>query len=230
MLSLSTRAALSVAVCLSVSPPLSYSYEREIFRSREARTVRERAELGTDGAVHVGGVERREQQSVDGEEETRAQTNALKARPRLSSRASFSFASKTIPSTVQGYGPQRRHATRPKTAPEPGSRNQRTPGSNDGESISEQLTGASVVPEVARRCFSPRAPRGFYDSRSNNGHVWIDRRSPRNRRQDKATSTGVAGHRWVGCAETRWKAMQLHVPGPDTMPSARSPVNFTEAA
>ena len=191
----------------------------------EAHTASERVAPGM-GCVHVGGVPRRNQQQKEGEEESRAQTSALPARPRLKTRASFSFGTKTRPATA--LSPHRRHAgASPSIAPELGS-GQRKPGSSDPGSLCEHVPGPSAAPEVDRRCFSPHAPRGFYDSRSNNGHVWIDRHSPRNRRPDTARSTGSAGHRWVGCAETRWKAMRLHTPAASTMPSARS--SATQAA
>ena len=161
---------------------------RQVWLQQQAQTARARERETTPRTdfVHVGGVSREKQQQ---EQQGETAPNTARASSPLS---------KTRPATALGYGPQPRLAPRrPTTAPEPSSQR---PTARSRYALSAD-TGSQAGPE--RYSFSPRSPRG---SRSN-GQVWIDRRSPRNRRQDGARTIAVAGHRWVGCAETRWKAM-----------------------
>lgn len=168
---------------------------RQVWLQRQAQTarVREREPTTCADFVHVGVRRGKLQQEQHG---ATAPNTARAASP----------LSKTRPATALGYGPQPILAPRrPTTAPEPSI--QRPTARRMYAHSAGAESKASQTGSPDRCAFSPRSPRGFYDSRSKNGHVWIDRRSPRNRRQDGARSTAVAGHRWVGCAETRWKAM-----------------------
>lgn len=190
---------------------------------RRAETATERPKAGVDAdVVHVGGVPRGGKQQQQDEEEIKVQIHALRARPLLASRTSFSFVKTQAP----GTGPQQSQAARrPNTAPGSSTDNRKTPASkghtfvlsNEEEDQAEILTATPRIPAADRRCFSPFAPRG-----ARNRHVWIDRRSPRSRRQDDEQPAARVGSRWVGCAEKRWKVMRSGALTADLVSSAWS--------
>lgn len=194
---------------------------RQVWLQREAQTARSRSPAAV---FHVGGEARGEHAPV------KAPVKAMTGRPRLrSSRPNPNPPAKSRPATSLGHGRTKRVALRrPRTAPEPtgdlaptkSGRHMYVP--TDRKETSEELpSGKPPAPTADRRPFSPRAPRGFFDSRAH-GQIWIDRRSQSSRSRDRAEEAAAGGHRWCGSAEARWKAARSDMPTVDPMASARS--------
>ena len=179
---------------------------RQVWLQREAQTARNRSSADAERVFHVGGAPPPQQQQQQQQQQART------ARPPAHR-----------PSTTYGQGPSvrlakpRARTARPSTAPELA---RAQAGHSAAETSEAEVHGKPPAPTADRRPFSPRAPRGLYDSRAR-GQIWIDRRLEKVHRTE-GPEAPEGGHRWCGSAEARWKAARDAAPASDPMSSARS--------
>ena len=187
---------------------------RQVWLQREAQTARSRNAADGERVFHVGG-----------EPPAPERAGARAARPPAKYR----------PATGLGQGAsaplarRRARTARPFTAPELAAH----PGHGEAVEVRAGRPPPLAVkrapppaPTADRRPFSPRAPRGFYDSRAH-GQIWIDRRSAKERSEgvERVERGPADGNRWCGGAEAKWKAARGSAPASvhiDPMSSARS--------